>query len=267
MSVLHKGSLEEKILFFLSESAEAGLNADDIGIRIGLFGKHLKKALNDPISTKKMVVVDSASQRFVILEIAEKIKDMILDILAGYHKKNPLQPGLVKEELRSSLGKRVDLKVFTYCLNDLIKKESVVQEESVVRLTGHQVALQADEEQLRQDLGSWYTSRGLSTPTIKETMEHFADYPQQLVKEVIDLQLRDGRMIKVSESLYYLKDVLDPLVESVISHITEHGEIDAPAFKDLTGLTRKFSIPILEYLDRVKITMRIGDKRILRKKV
>jgi selenocysteine-specific elongation factor len=97
-------------------------------------------------------------------------------------------------------------------------------------------------------------------------MDHFHEYPQSLVKEVIDLQLRDGTLLKISETLYYAKAVLDPLVASVISHIEEHGEIDAPAFKELTGLTRKFSIPILEYLDRVKLTMRVGDKRILRKK-
>jgi selenocysteine-specific elongation factor len=191
---------------------------------------------------------------------------MLLEHLAVYHKNNPLQLGLSKEELRSSLARRVDQKVFTYCLNDLFKKELVVQEESVVRLAGHQVALQADEEKLRQDLDSWYASRGLSTPTIKETMDQFADYPPQLVKEVIDLQLRDGKLLKISESLYYPKEVFDPLLESVVNYIEANGEIDAPAFKDLTGLTRKFSIPILEYFDRVKITMRIGDKRILRKR-
>jgi len=267
VDVLLRGSYEDKILFFLREGGETGLTADELGIRLGLFGKHLKKALNDPISTKKMVVVDSASQRYVIVDVAEKIKGMMLEKLADYHKKNPLQTGMLKEELRSSLGSRVDLKVFTYCLNDLFRKENVVQEESVVRLATHQVALQADEEQLRKDLDNWYTSRGLSTPTIKETLDQFTDYPQQLVKEVIDLQLREGALVKVSESLYYPKNLIEPLVDSVISHIKEHGEIDAPSFKELTGLTRKFSIPILEYLDRVKITMRIGDKRILRKKV
>ena len=87
-----------------------------------------------------------------------------------------------------------------------------------------------------------------------------------MVKDVIDLQLRDGKLLKVSESLYYEKEILEPLISSVTQYMEKNGEIDAPAFKELTGLTRKFSIPILEYLDRIKITMRIGDKRILRKK-
>ena len=266
LPILKDGTIEEKALFILRESGELGLTADEMSIRLGLFGKHLKKALNDPISTKKMVVVDSASQRYVSVEIAEKMKEMLIAYLVAYHKKNPLQSGVAKEELRTGLGRKVDPKVFQYCLNELIRKSVVVQEESLVRLAEHQVALKADEEQLRKDLDEWYRSKGLSTPTIKETMEQFAEYSPQLVKEVLDLQLRDGHLFKISETLYYTKDLIEPLIASVLQYMEKNGEIDAPAFKDLTGLTRKFSIPILEYLDRVKITMRIGDKRILRKK-
>jgi selenocysteine-specific elongation factor len=97
-------------------------------------------------------------------------------------------------------------------------------------------------------------------------MERFADYPENQVKEVIDLQLREGKLVKISESLYYSKKTIEQLMASVEEYIRREGEIDAPGFKNLTGLTRKFSIPILEYLDRIKLTIRIGDKRILRKK-
>lgn len=265
--VLKDGTIEEKALFFLQESRELGLTADDLGVRLGLFGKHLKKALQDPISTKKMVVVDSATQRYVSVEIADNIKKLLVEHLSRYHKTNPLLQGLSKEELRTGIGRKIDLKVYNYCMNDLLKKGDVVQEESFVRMADHEVALKADEEQLQRDLDAWYKTRGLSTPTIKETMEQFDEYPAKLVKEVIAVNIREGKIVKVNESLYYAKEILDPLIVKVKDHIETHGDIDAPAFKELTGLTRKFSIPILEYLDREKITMRIGDKRILRKKV
>lgn len=264
---LIKGSVEERVLFFLAESGESGLTANDLGTRLGLFGKHLKKELNDPLSTQKMVVVDSPTQRYVIREIAEEIKEMILARLGEYHKTNPLQVGLVKEELRSAVGKRVDMKVFNYCLKELIRKSLIVQEESAIRLATHQVALKADEEKLQRELTNWYTGKGLSTPTLKETMSQFSDYPTSLIKEVLSLLLREGNLVKISETLYYSQEVIDPLIESVKEAIEKEGEIDAPRFKALTGLTRKFSIPILEYLDRIKVTMRIGDKRVLRKQV
>jgi selenocysteine-specific elongation factor len=265
--VLIEGSLEERALLFLRESGARGLTFDDLAIRLGLFGKHLKKALNDPLSTKKMVVVDSAAQRYVDVQIAEKTKTDMLQSLRKYHAANPLQTGLVREELRLATGKVIDQKVFAYCLNELLRKGEIVQEESMIRLAGHEVALKADEEELQRELLGWYESKGLSTPTIRDTMDQFSAYSEKMVKQVLDLLLREGKLVKISETLYYDKVLIDDLTAKVVEVMKREGEIDAPGFKNLTGLTRKFSIPILEYLDRIKLTIRVGDKRILRKKV
>jgi selenocysteine-specific elongation factor len=265
--VLMEGGLEERALLFLRESGAKGLTFDDLAIRLGLFGKHLKKALNDPLSTKKMVVVDSAAQRYVDVQIAEKTKTDMLHSLKKYHAANPLQTGLVREELRLATGKVIDQKVFAYCLNELLRKGEIVQEESMIRLAGHEVALKADEEELQRELLGWYESKGLSTPTIRDTMDQFSAYSEKMVKQVLDLLLREGKLVKISETLYYDKVLIDDLTAKVVEVMKREGEIDAPGFKNLTGLTRKFSIPILEYLDRIKLTIRVGDKRILRKKV
>ena len=264
--ILRQGGLEDKTLLFLRESGARGLTFDDLAIRLGLFGKHLKKVLEPPLSTRRIVVVDSASQRYLAADVADAVRQTLVDNLTAYHRDNPLQAGLSKEELRSGLGRRVDLKVFSFCLNDLLRKETVVQEESLVRLAGHQVALKADEEELQREINAWYREKGLFTPTLKETMEHFADYPENQVKQVVDLQLREGKLVKISESLYFSKETVEGLTAAIQDYINREGEIDAPGFKNLTGLTRKFSIPILEYFDRIKLTIRIGDKRILRKK-
>ncbi|MEE4243027.1 MAG: SelB C-terminal domain-containing protein, partial [Desulfopila sp.] len=263
--VLEKGSAEEQVLLFLQESGTKGLLFDDLAIRLGLFGKQLKKILNEPLSTKKMVVIDSATQRYLDRGVAEQVISSIITILTDFHKKNPLQSGLSKEGLRSETGRKLDAKVFSYCLNELLKNNTVVQEESLVRLAGHEVALKADEEMLQKDLLQWYKDKGLATATIKETTDKFHEYPASLLKEVIGLLLREDKLVKVSESLYYEKSVMDALQKKVIAYLEKEGEIDAPRFKEMSGLTRKFSIPILEYFDRIKLTYRLEDKRILRK--
>lgn len=265
IAVLEDGTLEEKILLFLNESGSAGLTFDEIAVRVGLFGKHLKKVINEPLSAKKMVVVDSTVQRYLSFPEAQKIILSIEELLERYHKENPLKDGLSKEELRTETGKRLDQKVFSYCLNELIRKNKVVQDGSVIRLSTHQVALKADEEKLQKDLVGWYEKKGLSTATVKETLLHFQDYPEKLVKEVLSLLLREEILVKVSETLYFHKASMEQLIAQVVQFMKSEGEIDAPRFKEMTGLTRKFSIPILEYFDRVKLTYRVGDKRILRK--
>ncbi len=264
--VLRTGTAEDKILLYLKEQGMLGLNFTDLSKRIGIFGKHLTRLLNDPLSAKKIVMVDNASQRYVISEIAEEIKASILTNLAQYHKTNPLKNGLSKEELKSSFISEIDQKVFTYCINDLLKKQEIVQEDSVIRLITHQVALKADEKKLKEDLQSWYVAKGLQTATVKETFEHFTDYPEPLLREVLDLLLKEGVLLKVSESLIYNRIILDDIQQKTVAFIEQNGEIDAPGFKNLSGLSRKFSIPILEYFDRIKLTIRIGDKRVLRKR-
>ncbi len=264
--ILQQGNLDDRILFFLKESREQGLTADEIGIRIGFFGNNLKKALQPLVSSKKISVVDSAVQRYVIATIAEEIKKILLCDLKAYHARYPLVPGVVREELRTGMARPVEAKVFHYCLTELLKKGEIIQDDSLLRLKDHEVSLKADEQELENELQEWFTRFGLKTPTIKETMDHFADYPAQMLKEVMDVRLREGRLIKISESLYYAEEVFTPLLEKVTQYFAENEKMDAQAFKEMTGLSRKFSIPILEYLDRAKITMRVGDSRILRKK-
>ena len=266
MGVLQNGSIEEKALLFLEESGTKGLTFDELAIRLGLFGKNLKKQLNEPISTRRIVVVDSASQRYLSRTVTDTIVDGMVLSLTAYHLDNPLQNGLAKEVLRSGLGKRIDQKVFTFCLGELLKQGRVVQEESTVRLASHAVALKGDEKKLRNVLEEWYRKKGLSTATVRDTMDEFKEYPESMVKEVLALLLRDEKLVKISETLYYDAEVIARLQGDVAAFIEREGEIDAPGFKNLTNLTRKFSIPILEYFDRVKLTIRVGDKRILRKR-
>ena len=263
--VLFDDNIEEKILLFLRERGTVGLTFDELAVRLGKFGKQLKKIITAPLSSRKIVVVDSTTQRYLNKSVSDEVEQSLLADLENFHKKNPLQVGLSKEELRSGLGRNVDQKVFHFCLSELQKKELVVQEDSAVRLTSHQVALQADEKKLQKDLEDWYRKKGLRTPTMRESMEEFSDYPDSLVKEVFALLLREKKLVKVSESLYYDAEAIAGLQDKITAFIEKEGDIDAPRFKNLTGLTRKFSIPLLEYFDRVKLTIRVGDIRILRK--
>ncbi|MBU0961614.1 MAG: selenocysteine-specific translation elongation factor [Proteobacteria bacterium] len=263
--ILLDENLEEKILLFLREMGTAGLTFDELAVRLGTFGNQLKKMLTIPLSTRKMVVVDSTTQRYLAKSVSDEMEQSLLAALEKYHLENPLQIGLSKEELRSGQGRKVDQKVFQFCLSELQKRGLVVQEDSNVRLVSHQVALQADEKKLQRDLETWYREKGLATATMRETIDHFADYPETLVKEVFGLLVREEKLVKVSETLYYERATIMGLQDQVTAFIEKEGGIDAPRFKNLTGLTRKFSIPLLEYFDRIKLTIRIGDLRVLRK--
>ncbi len=264
-TLYRKGSAEEKMLLFLEESGFEGIIEDELATRLGVFGKKLKKLLQQPISTGKIVVVESDSRRLVAASVLKRLTTTILQLLADYHRNNPLKSGLAREELRSRLRPQVDPKLFNYALNFLTKKGKIIQEEAEVRLAGHEVTLQVDEQAMREKISRLYLEAGLKPPNLKDVLAQFKEFPEGQIRQVIDLLVQDGAIVKINEALYFHASVLEKLQEQLVDFIKKEGEIDAPRFKKMTGLTRKFSIPLLEYFDKIKLTIRIDDKRVLRK--
>ena len=259
-------NLIAKMLLFLEESGVQGITTEQLATRLGLFGKKLKKQLQRPISAKKVLVVESESQRLVAAEVIERLSQFVLNLLEQYHQDNPLKTGLAREEIRSRLRPPIDQKLFQYLMNSLAKQGAVVQEEAEVRLSSHEVRLQVDEQKMQAEIGKMYKEAGLRPPNLKDVLAQFSEFPEKQIRQVIDLLLQGGILVKINEALFFHAQELQQLAERLQDYLSKHEEIDAPGFKELTGLTRKFSIPLLEYFDKIKLTLRIGDKRILRKK-
>jgi selenocysteine-specific elongation factor len=257
---------EELALLHISESGYNGLLLDRLAVKMGLFGNRLKKTLQPLLSSHKVILIEQEKQRMIAADVYEKLRQILISTLGTYHAENPLKPGLPKEELRALLYRALDQRLFQFLLNDLQKKGKIALDGPFVRLTDHRVSLKDEEKTLRRALETFYREACLAPPTIKEVMAKFTSYPANLVKEVLAIMVRDEFLAKATEELYFHKPALDNLKKKLVDHLGQEGEIDMPAFKNLTGLSRKFSIPILEYFDKTRITMRVGDKRILREK-
>lgn len=259
------GSDIDRLLLFLNESGTTGLTLDQLSTRLGIFGKKLKKLVQSPVSSGDILVVESERQRFLAATIMNRLVEKIIDLLKQYHQSNPLMSGLAKEELRSGIQPKIDQKLFQFTLDHLVKKNFIVQDQAEVRMADFEVTLQVDEQEIKTRILRIYKKAGLVPPLFKEVVSNVDDLPEKQVLQVVNLLLQENKLIKVSETLYFDAEQIDKLGEQVKKFIKEHGEIDAPRFKELTGLTRKFSIPLLEYFDKIKLTIRIGDKRVLRK--
>ena len=259
-----QGSHEDLAVFHLSESGFSGMTFAELEIRMGIFGKRLKKILNHPISSRRMMVVDSDRQWMVAGEAHAKLGGRAKEIVSIFHQENPMREGMVKEELRSRLYHGLDPKLFQLVLKSLTKEGEIVQDKAVIRMASHEVSLQEDAESLKREVDQFFSSAGLTPPTRKELLLKLSRYSGKLILEVIDLMLREEKLKRVSEDLYFYRKNLNSLQQQLVSYLEEHGEINAQGFKAMTGLSRKFSIPLLEYFDKQKLTIRIGDKRVLR---
>ncbi len=256
---------EERLLLLVRENGATGITFNELAARSGIFGKRLKKLLQLPVSTGKLMVVDSESQRMMEVTSAEALAAQIVDRLTSFHQVNPLKTGLAKEELRSQLHPPVDQRVMQTLLGMLVKQDKVEISGAEVKLKGHEVQLQIDEQAMEQRILALYAEAGLTPPNLQTLAETLGEFPEKQVHEVLKHLMARGSLIKVNEALVFHADTLAGLQQSVAGYIRKEGEIDAPRFKELTGLTRKFTIPLLEYFDKIKLTVRTGDKRVLRK--
>lgn len=256
---------ERRLLMLIEECGAKGISADQLAARTGVFSKKLKKQLQHPLSTGALVVVDSESQRFLAAPVAEALSQRIIDLLTTFHRQNPLITGLAKEALRSQLKPAIDTKVLHCLLAGLVKKGVIEQSGAEIKISGHTVTLQVDEQAMEEQIRSLYREAGLTPPILKDVFATLAPCPERHARQVIDLLVKKGDLIRINESLFFHAPAVAQLQEEVVAYIRGTGEIDAQRFKDLTGLTRKFSIPLLEYFDKIKLTIRIDDKRVLRK--
>jgi selenocysteine-specific elongation factor len=257
---------ENLALLHIRESGYNGLTLDRLAVKMGVFGNRLKKIVQQPLASRKIILIEQEKQRMVSSSVYEKLDTKLRKALGTYHQENPLKSGVPKEELRALLYRKLDQRLFHFLLNDLQKRGGIVQDQALIRLSDHTVSLKEDEKILRRELEAFYKQAGLAPPTIKEAMSHFNKYPQHLLKEVLAILVRDDVLCKVTEDLYFYKPAMEKIKERLVAVLVKEGEIDTPAFKELSGLSRKFSIPLLEYFDKTKVTMRVGDKRILREK-
>jgi selenocysteine-specific elongation factor len=257
---------EDLAQLHITESGYNGLTLDRLSVKMGIFGKRIKKFVQLPLSSRNIILIEQDKQRMVSSAVYEKLGLKLSSVLTVYHQENPLKAGLSKEELRSRLYRGLDQRLFQFLLNDLQKKGLIVQDQALIRMADHQVSLKDEEKTFRLELESFYKQAELSPPTLKEVMVKFSRYPHHLLKEVLAVMMVEDQLVKISEDLYFYKPALGNLKDKLVSFLVKESEIDMPAFKDLTGLSRKFSIPLLEYFDKMKVTMRVGDKRILREK-
>ena len=177
-----------------------------------------------------------------------------------------MKPGLSKEELRTQLPGTLEVRLFNQLLSDLVNKKQIALEKDLVRLAGHRVTLAGDQEEHVSRLAALYQRGQLSPPTLKEAAAYVEVTPDK-VKHLLTVLVNQGRLVKVKEDLYFHREAIDHIKAQLVDFLKKNKEITVVQFKDLTQTSRKFTIPLLEYFDTARTTVRVGETRRLREGV
>jgi selenocysteine-specific elongation factor len=256
---------DELIGYHAAINEYAGVSFSNLIIMTNLTEKQLDAALQALLSRKTVICSDKENRRYIHHNTFAGLQQIAVEQLAGYHKANPLKTGMPKEELKSKCPPTVSDKLFYLTLQQLIKDQKVVLEEDSIRLTSHKVRLGGSQAELKQKILAAYQESGLTPPYFKDIANNLGMAPGE-AKDVLMLLVGEEKITKIREDLYFCSRAIAEIRDKLIAFLEKYDEIAMPQFKELSGVSRKYSVPLMEYFDSNHLTLRIGDIRKLRKR-
>jgi selenocysteine-specific elongation factor len=181
-------------------------------------------------------------------------------LVSEFHKRNPLTRGISKESLREQ--SRLSADALQAALNFAVTENRLQITGDLVHLPGRGVEMKDDEAESRKIIEAAFSSAGLKVPSLKDVLAGLK-IDKTRAQKIVTLLLRDKVLVKVSDDLVFHQTALSELRKSLAEQKSRSPRIDVARFKDLTGVSRKYAIPLLEYLDRERVTKRIGDERVI----
>jgi selenocysteine-specific elongation factor len=262
LETLERGNHEE-ILTAITDRALLGLGHEEIVARTGWTEREIQEAVEKIHGPGRIRIVSREPLVLVSGKLFEEVRKRILEKVERFQKENPLLPGIARENLRASLGKRVGTETFRIALEELVAQKKLDAPGDLVKKAGSEIALLPEEAKARDQIEAAFASAGLAVPSVKEVLAKLT-VESKRAEKLLQILLREKNLIRVSAELIFHRQALAQLKEQLAAYKKTKGDrISVPAFKELTGITRKYAIPLLEYLDREHVTRRAGEERVI----
>ncbi|NWF51570.1 MAG: selenocysteine-specific translation elongation factor [Nitrospirae bacterium] len=254
LKLLEKSNLTEKISFKVWQSGFHGISI---------------KAIEGWVKTELTAIKDSIhklKEKGIIVEIEDILihktfldlfREKVLHVLKEFHSKNPLKPGMPKEELRAML--KMEPKLFTGLINSI---RDVVTEKEVLRLKTFSTILSQADESMKNRIIEMLQIGRFQPPT-KEELSHSLKLDHKHLSDILNHLVKEGTLVRINDSLYLTTSIYTEMINKLKDLFSKKPEMTVAEFRDILSTTRKYALPILEYLDSIKVTLRVGDVRKL----
>jgi selenocysteine-specific elongation factor len=257
LRVLENGSDSEVLAVRVERRKLRGLTQAGAIVETGWTRERLAKAIAE--LTARKTVVTFGTVVVAAIEVFE-MEQALLAEANKFHDENRLVAGIGKETLREQAG--LDVEIFAGVLERLTTAKKLVVSGEVVQVPGRGVAMKTDESESKRAIEEVFAKAGLAVPALKDVLAG-VKLDRARAQQVVTLLLRDKVLFKLSDDFVFHHTALEDLRKKVVQAKAQSPKIDVARFKDLTGLTRKHAIPLLEYLDRERVTKRVGDERVI----
>jgi selenocysteine-specific elongation factor len=253
--ILAAGDPETMLRARIARRGHGGIPISQLVAETGWTRNFIEARLAEAV---KAVSVLRIGDLFVDTSAIVRLQQLILSLVEGFHRKNPLVGGIAREALREQV--KASAEIFAASLDRLSREKKIDAAGDLVRLPGHGVVMKDEEAESKKQIEAAFAGAGLKVPTLQEVIAGLK-VDKARAQKIVTLLLRDKLLVKVSEEMVFHRSALEELRRLVAAQKARSPKMDVAQFKELTGVSRKYAIPLLEYLDRERVTRRVGDAR------
>ena len=262
LSLLKDGTREQALRQHIDHSGVGGVNLEELLNRVEMSPSDVQSIIRQMAGRGDLLVIDSEKLKVIASGSYQMLRGRALAQLGEFHQRFPMKSGLSKEELRTKLPPEIDVKLFQILISELIQSKEVVLEKDKLRLSGHHIS-SVDLKGLAKRVEAAVLKGGLQPPSPKELSEEWSETEGE-VRAIFEHLVHEGVLVRIKNEMYFHRIPFENLREKLVTHLKKHQEITTPQFKEMAQASRKYVIPLIEYFDQTKLTLRLAEKRVLR---
>ncbi len=262
LSLLKDGTREQALRQHIDHSGVGGISLEELLNRVEMPSSDVQSIIRQMAGRGDLVFIDSEKLKVIANGSYQMLRGRALAQLGEFHQRFPMKSGLSKEELRTKLPPEIDVKLFQILINELIQSKEVVLEKDKLRLSGHHIS-SVDAKGLAKRVEAAVLKGGLQPPSPKELSEEWSETEGE-VRAIFEHLVHEGVLVRIKNEIYFHRIPFENLREKLVAYLKKNREITTPQFKEMTQASRKYVIPLIEYFDQTKLTLRLGEKRVLR---
>jgi selenocysteine-specific elongation factor len=262
LRTFREGSLDDRIPAILEDSMLETVELSRLVARTGAPPERLRERLKALAAEGRIRILSQNPYVAVSGGAFRKALDTATAEVKRFHASNPLVQGIGREELKARVFGGASNLLYQTVLDQLAAEKKIVLAQDVIHEFGRKVTLKAEEEQMRSQLAGRFRELGLQVSAADEVIDALK-LNRSVARKIIQLMVKESLLVKVTEEMLVDREVIDKLISDIKALKPRMPRLGVGEFKNLTGVSRKHAIPLLEYLDRQRVTRRVGDERVI----
>ena len=254
-----KSQSERAFIAALLKEKPNGVTVREIAQRLFLTNERARQIADELIADGIAFSLDG--QTLLWGKQVRRLQDDIANTVRRFHAERPLRKGMPKETLRSLVAPDMPANLFETLLQHFTHTGVIVMEREIVRLPSHEIRLTEEQRQWAERMEQRAKSAGFAPPEMDELLADFPDREQAM--DLLSLLVEQGRLVRVAEFVVH-PETIERAKHLARQLCEQHGSFTASQFREAANTTRKYAVPLLEFLDQLGVTVRRGDVRVLR---